>query len=47
MVRTFVMESKSGFSGKEVNFIPLPRPLNACDDDEKRGITEGELMITV
>ncbi|KAJ4324502.1 hypothetical protein N0V94_001242 [Neodidymelliopsis sp. IMI 364377] len=47
LVQTFIVESKSGFTGKEVNFLPLPRPLNACEDDEARGIVEGEIMITV
>lgn len=47
MLQTFVLESKAGFTGKEVNFLPLPRPLNGYEDDTTRGIVEGELMIKV
>lgn len=46
MVSDFIMEAKSGFSGKENNFIRLPAPLNALEDDETRGICDGEIAIT-
>lgn len=46
MVQDFVLEAKSAFSGVETNFLRLPVPLSAVEDDEARGITDGEIMIT-
>ncbi|KAI8935133.1 hypothetical protein NX059_007727 [Plenodomus lindquistii] len=46
MVQDFVLEAKNGFSGIEVNFVRLPMPLSAVEDDEKRGIQDGEIKIT-
>jgi hypothetical protein len=41
----FVVEAKTGFSGKQHNFLRLPRPLSNLDDDEKRGILDGEIIL--
>ena len=46
VVSDFVMEAKTGFSGKEHNFLRLPAPLSSLDDDEARGIIDGEISIT-
>jgi hypothetical protein len=46
MLQDFVFEAKTGFSGAEINFLRLPAPLNAIEDDESRGIVDGEIMIT-
>ena len=46
MVQDFVLEAKSGFSGIETNFLRLPVPLSSVEDDEDRGIQDGEIMIT-
>ncbi|KAI1684350.1 hypothetical protein KJE20_06855 [Pyrenophora tritici-repentis] len=46
MVQDFVLEAKSGFSGVETNFLRLPIPLSSVEDDEARGIQDGEIMIT-
>lgn len=46
MLQDFVSEVKSGFSGTETNFLRLPSPLNGIDDDEVRGIYDGEIKIT-
>jgi hypothetical protein len=46
MVADFIMEAKTGFSGKQHSFLRLPRPLSNLDDDEERGIRDGEIMIT-
>lgn len=46
MVQDFVLEVKSGFSGHEISFLRLPLPLSSIEDDEARGIQEGELKIT-
>lgn len=45
MLQDFAFEAKSGFSGTEVNFIRLPPPLNAVEEDKSRGILDGEIMI--
>lgn len=45
IVQDFVLEVKSGFSGTETNFLRLPNPLSAIEDDTARGITDGEIMI--
>jgi hypothetical protein len=46
LLQDFTMEVKGGFSGTQVNYLLLPNPLSAIDDDEKRGISDGELTIT-
>jgi hypothetical protein len=46
MVQDFVLEAKSGFSGYETNFLRLPVPLSSIEDDEARGIQDGEIQIT-
>jgi hypothetical protein len=46
MVQDFVFEAKGGFSGREVNFLRLPLPLSSIEDDDARGIQDGEIMIT-
>ncbi|KAL6707742.1 hypothetical protein ACN47E_003863 [Coniothyrium glycines] len=46
MVQDFVLEAKSGFSDNETNFLRLPVPLSAIEDDEARGICDGEIEIT-
>ncbi|KAI4909431.1 hypothetical protein J4E90_008128 [Alternaria incomplexa] len=46
LLQDFTMEVKTGFSGTQTNYLLLPNPLSAIDDDEKRGISDGELTIT-
>ena len=46
MVQDFILEAKSGFSGYETNFVRLPVPLSSIEDDEARGIQDGEIVIT-
>ncbi|KAF9728578.1 hsp70 protein-like protein [Paraphaeosphaeria minitans] len=46
MVEDFILEAKTGFSGKETYFLRLPSPLNAMDEDTARGISDGEIVIT-
>ncbi|KAK7178147.1 hsp70 protein-like protein [Paraphaeosphaeria sporulosa] len=46
MVQDFILEAKTGFSGKETNFLRLPSPLNAIEEDVARGISDGEILIT-
>ncbi|KAI2482515.1 Hsp70 family protein [Pyrenophora tritici-repentis] len=46
MVQDFVLEVKTGFSGFEINFLRLPIPLSSIEDDEDRGIQDGEIRIT-
>lgn len=46
MVQDFILEAKSGFSGYETNFLRLPVPLSSIEDDEARGIQDGEIKIT-
>jgi len=46
MVQDFVLEAKSGFSGTEKNHIRLPPPLSGIEDDDARGIHDGEIVIT-
>jgi hypothetical protein len=45
MVQDFTLEVKSGFSGNETNFLRLPTPLCAIEEDTARGISDGEIMI--
>ncbi|CAO2655886.1 Nn.00g046890.m01.CDS01 [Neocucurbitaria sp. VM-36] len=45
MLQDFTLEVKSGFSGTETNYLRLPAPLSAIEDDEARGICDGEIMI--
>jgi molecular chaperone DnaK (HSP70) len=46
IVQDFTLEAKSGFSGNETNFLRLPAPLNAIEEDAVRGISDGEISIT-
>ncbi|KAH7408805.1 Hsp70 family protein [Phaeosphaeria sp. MPI-PUGE-AT-0046c] len=46
MVQDFTLEVKTGFSGNETNFLRLPPPLCAIEDDTARGISDGEILIT-
>ncbi|KAF1930071.1 Hsp70 family protein [Didymella exigua CBS 183.55] len=45
MVQDFILEAKSGFSGTDTNYLRLPAPLSAIDDDEPWGISDGEIKI--
>ncbi|KAH4054949.1 hypothetical protein HBI64_117810 [Parastagonospora nodorum] len=45
MLQDFTLEVKSGFSGTETNYLRLPTPLSAIEDDEVRGISDGEIEI--
>jgi molecular chaperone DnaK (HSP70) len=46
MLQNFTLEIKGGFSGTETYTLPLPNPLSAIEDDEERGIEDGEIRIT-
>jgi len=46
MVQDFVLEVKTGFSGHETSFLRLPVPLSSVEDDDARGIQDGEIKIT-
>jgi hypothetical protein len=46
MLEHFSSGPKAGFSGTETNIIPLPYPLSKIEDDESRGISDGEMRIT-
>ena len=46
MVQDFVSEAKSGFTGVETNYLRLPPPLSGIEEDEARGILDGEIKIT-
>jgi hypothetical protein len=46
LLQDFTMEVKSGFSGTQTGYLLLSNPLSSIHDDEKRGITDGELKIT-
>lgn len=49
LTQYFNSNIKPGFDGTDKNYsrvLPLPKPLNKLDDDEKRGIFDGELTIT-
>lgn len=45
LLQTFNVHFKSGFSGTEKYILQLPPPLNKIDDDEARGIIDGEIDI--
>lgn len=45
MLRDFILDAKSGFSGTETNHIRLPSPLNSIEEDSIRGISDGEITI--
>lgn len=45
MLQDFVLEAKSGFSGTETNYLRLPPPLSAIEEDVSRGILDGEIKI--
>ncbi|KAH6633342.1 Hsp70 family protein [Boeremia exigua] len=46
MLQNFTLEVKGGFSGTESYTLQLPSPLSAIEDDEVRGIEDGEIRIT-
>jgi hypothetical protein len=46
MLEHFSSGPKAGFSGTETNVISLPYPLSKIEDDESRGISDGEMRIT-
>ncbi|KAI4698491.1 hypothetical protein J4E81_005714 [Alternaria sp. BMP 2799] len=46
LLQHFVAEIKGGFSGTQTGYLGLPKPLSAIDDDESRGIIDGELTVT-
>jgi hypothetical protein len=46
MVQDFTLDAKTGFSGNETNFMRLPTPLSAIEEDTTRGISDGEILIT-
>ena len=46
MLQQFTSGPKAGFSGIESYFMPLPFPLSRIEDDEARGISDGEIQIT-
>ncbi|KAF2657935.1 Hsp70 family protein [Lophiostoma macrostomum CBS 122681] len=45
MLQEFTATAKSGFSGDEDYYLPLPAPLSAIEDDEERGICDGEICV--
>ncbi|KAI4710800.1 hypothetical protein J4E89_004390 [Alternaria sp. Ai002NY15] len=46
MLQQFTSGPKAGFSGTESYIMPLPFPLSKIEDDEARGISDGEIQIT-
>ncbi|KAH6865782.1 hypothetical protein BKA58DRAFT_413432 [Alternaria rosae] len=46
LLQDFTLEAKSGFSGTETNYLRLPAPLSAIEEDAARGICDGDIMIT-
>jgi hypothetical protein len=46
MMQDFTIDAKTGFSGDETNFLRLPAPLSAIEEDASRGISDGEMLIT-
>ena len=45
MLQDFTLEIKGGFSGTETNYLRLPSPLKTIENDETRGICDGEITI--
>jgi hypothetical protein len=46
MLQDFTLEAKTCFSGDEPYYLRLPAPLSAIEEDESRGICDGELLLT-
>jgi hypothetical protein len=46
MLQDFTLEAKTCFSGDEPYCLRLPAPLSAIEEDESRGILDGELQLT-
>lgn len=46
MLQDFTLEAKTCFSGDEPYCLRLPAPLSAIEEDESRGICDGELELT-
>jgi molecular chaperone DnaK (HSP70) len=46
MLQDLTLKVRSGFSGIEKNYLRLPAPLSALDDDETSLICDGEITIT-
>jgi molecular chaperone DnaK (HSP70) len=46
MLQDFTLEAKTCFSGDEPYCLRLPAPLSAIEEDETRGILDGELQLT-
>jgi hypothetical protein len=45
MLQEFTVTAKSGFSGEEEYYLRLPAPLSAIEEDERRGICDGEIRM--
>lgn len=45
LLQNFKVQAKSSFSGVETYVLPLPHPLSKIDDDEARGICDGEMKL--
>jgi molecular chaperone DnaK (HSP70) len=46
MLQDFTLEAKTCFSGDEPYYLRLPAPLSGIEEDESRGIYDGELQLT-
>lgn len=46
MLQQFTSGPKAGFTGTESYIMPLPFPLSRIEDDESRGISDGEITVT-
>jgi hypothetical protein len=46
MLQDFTLEAKTCFSGDEPYYLRLPAPLSWIEEDESRGILDGELQLT-
>ncbi|KAH7396595.1 hypothetical protein DE146DRAFT_763611 [Phaeosphaeria sp. MPI-PUGE-AT-0046c] len=46
ILQDFSLEIKTGFSGTEIGYLVLPTPLSAIEEDESRGIRDGEIIVT-
>ncbi|PVI00348.1 Hsp70 family protein [Periconia macrospinosa] len=46
LIQKFTQDAKSGFSGTEEAWLGLPHPLGQIEEDEQRGISEGEIHLT-